>query len=171
MEDVCFKKKYNVVAKDRMDKSKEKPKEKKTELAACVTQVDRNSPSPLHLFVTRNQTDKATACDWIIDSGTSAHMSCQCKWFTTYCWLVPPQSITVGNRMSIPAVGIGRICINLKLDGGHTVTTVICNVYYVPNLDGNLSVSYLAEFNLEVTFGCNSCQILDKNQVVGKGYK
>ena len=42
----------------------------------------------------------------------------------------------------------------------------------MPDLDGNLlSISYLAEFNLEVTFGHDSCRILDKNQVVGKGYK
>ena len=171
-EDVCFKKKCDVATKDRMDKSKEKPKEEKTELAARVTQVDRNSPPPLRLFVARNQTDKATGHDWIIDSGASAHMLCQRKWFTTYCWLVPPQSVTIGNRTSIPAVGIGRIRINLKLDGGHTVTTIIRDVYYVPDLDGNiLSVSYLAEFNLEVTFRHDSCRILDKNQVVGKGYK
>ena len=129
MEDVCFKKKHDVAAKDGTDKSKEKPKEEKTKLVACVAQVDRNSPLPLRLFVTRNQTDKATGRDWIIDSGASAHMSCQHKWFTTYCWLVPPQSVTVGNGMSIPAVGIGCIRINLKLDGGHTVTTIIRDVY------------------------------------------
>ena len=172
MEDVCFKKKHDIAAKDGMDKSKEKPKEEKTELAAHVAQVDRNSPPPLHLFVARNQTDKATAHDWIIDSGASAHMTCQSKWFMTYRQLVPPQSITIGNGTSIPAVGIGCIHINLKLDGGHTVTTIICDVYYVPDLDGNLlSISYLAELNFEVTFGHDSCQILDKNQVVGKGYK
>jgi len=171
-EDVCYKKKCDVAAKDRMDKLKEKPKEEKTELAAHVTQVDGNSPPPLCLFVARNQTDKATACDWIIDSGASAHMSCQCKWFTTYRRLEPPQSVTVGNGMSIPAVGIGCIRVNLKLDSRRTSTTVICDIYYVPNLDGNLlSISYLAEFNLEVTFGRNSCRILDGNQVVGKGYK
>ena len=172
MEDVCYKKKRDIAAKDGTDKSKEKPKEEKTELAARVAQVDGNSPLPLHLFVAQNQTDKATACDWIIDSGASAHMSCQRKWFTTYCQLVPFQSVTVGNGMSIPAVGIGRIHVNLKLDGGHTSTTVIRDIYYVPNLDRNLlSVSYLAKFNLEVTFGHDSCRILDGNQMVGKGYK
>jgi len=99
-------------------------------------------------------------------------MSSQRKWFTTYCRLEPPQSVTVGNGMSIPAVGIGHIRVNLKLDSGRTSTTVIRDVYYIPDLDGNLlSVSYLAEFNLEVTFGRDSCRILDGNQVVGKGYK
>ena len=172
MEDICYKKKRDVAAKDGMDKLKEKPKEEKTELAARVAQVDGDSPPPLRLFMARNQMDKATIRDWIIDSGMSAHMSCQCKWFMTYRWLVPPQSVTVGNGTYIPAVGIGRIRINLKLDGGHIATTIIRDVYYVPDLDGNLlSVSYLAEFNLEVTFGCDSCRILDGNQVVGKGYK
>jgi len=51
MEDVCYKKKHDVPAKDGMDKSKEKPKEEKTELVVRVAQVDRNSPPPLHLFV------------------------------------------------------------------------------------------------------------------------
>jgi len=74
--------------------------------------------------------------------------------------------------MSIPAVGIGHIHVNLKLDSGCTSTTVIHDVYYVPNLDRNLlSILYLAEFNLEVTFGRDSCRILDGHQVVGKGYK
>ena len=50
-EDVCFKKKCDIAAKDGTDKLKEKPKEEKTELAARVTQVDRNSPPPLCLFV------------------------------------------------------------------------------------------------------------------------
>ena len=64
------------------------------------------------------------------------------------------------------------VSINLKLGNNHTVTTVIRDVYYVPELDGNLlSVSYLAEFNLEVIFGRDSCRILDRNEVVGKGYK
>ena len=99
-------------------------------------------------------------------------MSCQRKWFTTFCQLVPLQSVTIGNGMSIPTVGIGCISINLKLDGNRTTTTIICDVYYVPNLDGNLlSVSYLAEFNLEVIFGHDSCRILNGSQIVGKGYK
>jgi len=51
MEDVCYKKKCDIAAKDRTDKLKEKPKEEKTELAAHVTQVDGNSPPPLCLFV------------------------------------------------------------------------------------------------------------------------
>jgi len=89
-EDVCYKKKHDVAVKDRTDKSKEKPKEEKTELAARVAQVDRNSPPPLRLFVAQNQTDKTTAHDWIIDSGASAHMLCQRKWFTMYHQLVPP---------------------------------------------------------------------------------
>jgi len=157
-EDVCYKKKCDIAVKDGMEKPKEKVKEEKTELVARVAQVDGNSPLPLCLFMAQNQMDKATICDWIIDSGASAHMSCQHKWFTMYRQLVPPQSITVGNRTSIPVMGIGCICINLKLDGGHTATTVIHDVYHVPDLDRNLlSVSYLAEFNLEVTFGHDSC--------------
>jgi len=85
-------------------------------------------------------------------------VTCQNLGWEKCCFADAPQSVTVGNGMSIPVVGIGHICVNLKLDGGHTVTTVIRDVYYVPNLDGNLlSISYIPEFNLEVTFGCNSC--------------
>ena len=171
-EDICYKKKHDIAAKDGTDKLKEKPKEEKTKLAAHVTQVDGHSPPPLHLFMARNLADKTTTRDWIIDLGMSAHMSCQHKWFTTFRQLVPPQSVTVGNGMSIPTVGIGRVSIDLKLDGGCMTTTVIHDVYYMPDLDGNLlSVSYLAEFDLEVIFGHDSCQILNGNQIVGKGYK
>ena len=136
-EDVCFKKKCNIAAKDGMGKSKDKTKEEKTKLAAHVAQVDGNSPPPLCLFLAQNQMKKATKHNWIIDSGASAHMLCQHKWFTTYHWLVPPQSVTVGNGMSIPAVGIGCITVDLKLDGGHISTTVICNIYYMPDLNRN----------------------------------
>ena len=76
------------------------------------------------------------------------------------------------NRISIPAVGIGHVSINHKLDSNRTTTTIIRDVYYMPDLDENLlSISYLAEFNLEVIFGHDTCRILDGNQVVGKGYK
>ena len=51
IEDVCYKKKRDIAMKDGMDKSKEKPKEEKTELAACVTQVDGDLPPPLCLFM------------------------------------------------------------------------------------------------------------------------
>ena len=51
MEDVCYKKKRDIAAKDGMDKSKEKPKEEKAELAARVAQVDGKSPPPLCLFM------------------------------------------------------------------------------------------------------------------------
>ena len=120
----------------------------------------------------RKETCKATVLDWIIDSGTSAHMSSQHKWFTTYHPLVPPESVTIGNGESIPAIGIGHVSINLKLGNNRTMTTVIQDVYYMPDLDGNLlSISYLAKFNLEVIFGRDSCRILDRNEAVGKGYK
>ena len=172
MEDVCYKKKCDMAAKDGADKSKEKPKEEKTELVARLAQVDGDSPPPLCLFMARNPTDKTTTHDWIIDSGASAHMSCQHKWFTMYRQLVPPQSVTVGNGTSIPTIGIGCVSINLKLDGDHTAVTVIRDVYFMPNLDGNLlSVSCLANFNLEVVFSRDSCLILDGSQLVGKGYK
>ena len=83
-EDVCYKKKCDIATKDGTDKSKEKPKEERTKLVAHVTQVDRNSPLPLHLFMAQNLADKTTTCDWIIDSGISAHMSCQHKWFMMF---------------------------------------------------------------------------------------
>ena len=51
VEDVCYKKKDDIATKDGTDKSKEKPKEEKTELVACVAQVDGDSPPPLHLFM------------------------------------------------------------------------------------------------------------------------
>ena len=69
-------------------------------------------------------------------------------------------------------VGIGCISVDLKLDGDCMMTTIICDVYFVPNLDGNLlSISYLANFNLEVIFSRDLCRILDGSQLVGKGYK
>ena len=50
-EDICYKKKHDMAAKDRAEKPKEKPKEEKTKLAACVAQVDGNTPPPLCLFM------------------------------------------------------------------------------------------------------------------------
>ena len=80
-EDMCYKKKRNEAAKDGAEKPKEKPKEEKTELAACVTQVNVITPPFLQLFMAQKEMCKATVLDWIIDSGVSAHMSSQCKWF------------------------------------------------------------------------------------------
>ena len=114
-EDMCYKKKRNEAAKDGAEKPKEKPKEERTELVAHVTQVDVITPPSLQLFMAQKETCKATVLDWIIDSGVSAHMSSQCKWFTTYYPLVLPESVTIDNGESIPAIGIGHVSINLKL--------------------------------------------------------
>ena len=172
MEDECWKKKADEATKGMESSNKEKPKEKeKTELAARFTQVDSND-SPLCLFIAKRSKASLSTHEWIIDSGASAHMSCQQNWFKTYHPLSPPQHVVIGNGKAIFTIGIGRIGLNLDVGNGQMKYTVLTDVYHVPELDGNLlSISYLASRNFYATFGPDSCTILADNETVAIGYK
>jgi hypothetical protein len=50
---------------------------------------------------------------WIVDSGTSRSMSCNCKWFYSFTTLAHLIRVTLGDNSAIPATGVGHIPVRM----------------------------------------------------------
>lgn len=88
-------------------KDKSKDSKEKSELTAWVASIISHDAHPIQLFMAKPSNDSTYPFEWIIDLGTSANMTCYCSWFMTFCPLVPPQPVIIGNGHSIFATGIG----------------------------------------------------------------
>jgi len=169
-EDECWKKAAER-SKEKDDASKEKTDEKK-ELAAHVVKAGLTHSPPLRLFMAQRLASTPTQRDWIIDSGTSAHMCSERDLFDSYRPLWPPQLIGLGDGRTIPATGTGDIHLLVYIGDSRRRVLTLCDVCHVPVLDKNLlSVSCLARHNLQVIFGMRSCQITDSQETIRTAYK
>ncbi|PFH44620.1 hypothetical protein AMATHDRAFT_168445, partial [Amanita thiersii Skay4041] len=54
--------------------------------------------------------------------------------------------VWLSDKSYILATGIGQVQLDLNIGGGKSIPTIIQNIYYVPELNGNLiSISSLAK--------------------------
>ena len=158
-EKECRKKKAEkpkAEAKD--DEKSDKPKtELSAKIAAVVSEEDE---SALRLFVAREQKLNMSSVEWIVDSGASASMSCHRNWLKTFRVLNPVQHVVIGDGRAIEATGIGSVELEVEVGGGKVHRIILQEVYYVPDLEGNLlSVPRLTNKGFEVTFGQSLCAI------------
>ena len=66
----------------------------------------------------------------------------------------------IGDGRTIEATGIGSVELEVEVGGGKVHRIILQEVYYVPDLDGNLlSVPRLANKGFEVTFSQSLCTI------------
>ena len=113
-----------------------------------------------------------TQRDWIVDSGTSAHMCSERELFDSYQPLSPPQLIGLGDGRTVPAIGAGDVRLLVYIGDGRRRVLTLHDIYHVPVLDKNfLSVSCLTRHNLQIIFSAQSCQIMDGQETVGTAYK
>ena len=85
-------------------------------------------------------------------------------WFRYYNSLASPIKIILGDNSSIPAIGQGRIIVNMNA-GSHRNRVILQDVLYAPDLGGNLlSVSHLTRRGAEMRFKGESCGILDQHK-------
>jgi hypothetical protein len=69
----------------------------------------------------------------------------------TFCPLVPPHPVIIGDGRSTSATGIGRVCVDVDIGEGKWLETILQDIYYVPKLDGNLlSVLHLTNKGFDV---------------------
>src|SRR5882757_265037 len=74
--------------------------------------------------------------------------------------LVPTQHVIIRDGHSIEATGIGSIKLKLEVQSGKTCCTILQEVYYVPDLYGNLlSVLHLTNKGYEASFSQCTCTI------------
>ena len=90
-------------------------------------------------------------------------MSSHRSWFQMYQDISPPKKGWLGDNHYILTKGIGQIHLEMDLGGGKKGLIIICSMYYVPDISGNLlSVSYLIKRGYSVNFNNNKCHILCK---------
>ena len=116
--------------------------------------------SPSYAFTT-NLSNKTTSNEWIIDSGASRHMTSRKDWLNDYKEFTEPESVKLGNGMTIEALGTG----NVKIEKGS-----IRNVLLVPQLHCNLfSVGAAADQGFTAEFGQDGCQLKSYGKVIVTG--
>lgn len=93
---------------------------------------------------------------WYVDSGATCHMTNNKNLLQNYV-VDTPRLVTVANNQKMHSEGHGEVELLLK---GHTQTTKISEVIYVPGLSTNLiSVGKMASNGLEVHFDTQACNI------------
>jgi len=121
-------------------------------LHAKVTRAESNDDDEhIYLFMAQMLQEQKTevAERWIVNSGASLFMTSNCEWLANYCKLSKPKKIWMGDERYIYAVGVGQVKITMHWKAIYLVQ----NVYYVPDLNGNLlSVSYLVNCKYHVYF-------------------
>ncbi|KAJ8714347.1 hypothetical protein PYW07_002572 [Mythimna separata] len=93
---------------------------------------------------------------WYVDSGATCHMTNNKDLLQNYV-VDKPRLVTVANNQKLYSEGYGEAELLLK---GHTQTTKISEVVYVPGLSTNLiSVGKMTSKGLEVHFDKQKCNI------------
>ncbi|GMF18160.1 unnamed protein product [Phytophthora fragariaefolia] len=92
--------------------------------------------------------------EWLVDSGTSSHMTSVRDKFVSMKELKTPVRITIADGRKIDAVAMGTV--GLKLMDGTSVT--LSDVLYIPEVEGSLiSVAKLAEKDVVAQFSKDTC--------------
>jgi hypothetical protein len=95
---------------------------------------------------------------WFVDSGASAHMCGNMKFFKTFVSRNVPVHLADGN--AIQSTGIGSGYLNTIDSSGKEITIEVKDVLFVPNLKGSLlSVQQLVKKGFEVCFSGEICEI------------
>jgi hypothetical protein len=154
------------------EKDAEDKKDAKVEVSAKVARIVREDEPALQLFVAHDPKHESHPAEWIVDSGASVHMSCRHDWFRGFRVLVPTQRVVIGDGRSIEATGIGSIELELKVQKGKTRRTMLQQVYFVPNLYGNLlSVPCLTKKGYETSFSQDACAITQNGSIAALARK
>ncbi|THH12698.1 hypothetical protein EUX98_g9791, partial [Antrodiella citrinella] len=151
---------------DNEAKAAEKPKE----LVAKIVTIDEPEPQALSfsLFMAEAlATRQDVRTKWIVDSGASATMCSHRDWFMYYSPLSSPIKVWLGDERFINAIGKGRVSLNVPTGNGSTHNVVLVDVYYVPDLNGNLlSVSQFTNRGGHVNFVGSGCELSDARATV-----
>jgi hypothetical protein len=135
-----------------------------------TTQVQSHSPLQTTTPTYLNQLDNRSIClytthhappsdhhSWMVDSGATKPMSSRRNLFLSYCKLHTLKSVRLGDDSTIYAYGIGTISLEFNLNK-HKREGTIKEVYYVPDLQGNLlSVSALTKRGYTFIFDLDGC--------------
>jgi hypothetical protein len=112
----------------------------------------------IRLFVARGEM-RGNPNDWVVNSGATEHMNSSQESFVSYRPLTIHKKVCLGNGTIIYAPGIGNVGLEFNL-GNTTQQGLVQNVYYIPELHGNLfSLSNLTKRHYKIVFNENACRI------------
>lgn len=98
--------------------------------------------------------------DWYLDSGASAHMCNNIKWFNNIVKCKKTVDAADGNPME--CLGVGEVHIPMK-----NRTQIVNNTLYVPSLSTNLiSVSKLSEKRFKTIFSDDKCKVFHNGKLI-----
>ena len=122
-----------------------------------------------HHALTTNNNEKRS---WIVDSGATCHMCRDIDKFINMKKLDKAEDITLGDRHSVKAFGIG-VDLNVRMSDEKQQRCRLFETLYVPKLSYNLlSVSKATRSGKSFTFTESCCNLLDeKRNVVATGSK
>lgn len=138
-----------------------KPKDQPKEL---VAKVATSKNDDLVLFMAADTKRQLKLQHWILDSGASCSMSSQRESFQTLQKLVSPRPVWLGDDNCIYATHTGTISFEFSTSSGTRHQASFSNVYYVPDLAGNLlSISHLTSLHYTVEFTKDGCSIVNSS--------
>lgn len=89
--------------------------------------------------------------NWVLDSGSSHHITNSRDWFVSYSTLVDTRDVRVGSRHTLKALGVGTVTMAVQ-ERNTTQILNLDNVLYVPNMRRNLiSIGKLTDDGFTVT--------------------
>ena len=124
-----------------------------------------------HMFCTGIGRYSGKTDSWIIDRGTSRHMTWNKLLLKNYEPVTIPQSVKLGNGRTLNAIGQGTVRMRMLLSNGRENAVTLLVVLFVPDLTCNLlSVKCITENGNRMTFQEPECSVTTvKGKVIAGG--
>ena len=143
----------------------------KSPQCSSISDVADSNPDDIEYAMTvasdKGPPHPSECCDknpWLLDSGSSRHMTMSKNDFVSYLKLKIPVKVGLADDSSVLGYGIGNVNITL-FDGNQFVSVVIKNVLYVPKLKRRLlSITEITEKGSIVTFEDGICTVKMKGK-------
>lgn len=131
---------------------------------AAEEEIASNADADDEMYLFRASTmHPKFACEWLVDSGASCHMTRDRDAITNYQRFQKPEKVSLGDGHALDAVGKGRVTLSMLLRDGESKEEILMDVLHVPDLRCNLfSVRSAVAKGKEIKFGGNECTIHDK---------
>ena len=101
---------------------------------------------------------------WLIDSGASSHMTWKRNILTNYKEFVQIQKVSLGDCLTVDALSVGDVQVNMQIEISKSRKCVIYHVLYVPEVACNLSSVRVAVTRGKFEkFGQSHCWIENAN--------
>ena len=150
-----------------MTNQKKDNRQNQAKSAKCVFSAEDDREKDWIFFLK----DETESDSWYVDSGSAFHICNDRKFFTKLDENFK-DNVKVANGVNVPVDGIGEGLIDFMDGEGQNYRKRMTNVYFVPELKGNLlSVTELTEKGFEVLFLKDICKIMLDGKTVAVGDK